>query len=421
MAKLNKFSSDSLYNLVSVGLGGVLYILINTFIIQGFSERTLGVFNQAYAIYIIISQVTAFGIHLSIQQFIPRYYNQKDKINESMSAAVILTFIISVVVVAIVFPLTFFVGKIFNSIEVQNALQLCLTGVILFSINKVILAFFNGKRMMKSFAIFTFLRFLLMFISAVIIIYYYQREESIALILVIPELILFLILIVILLSHIKIQFNENTKYYIKEHFNFGKQAFIGNLLLDINTRVDVVMLGIFLNDTMVGIYSFVLAVAEGILQIPVVFRNNINPIITKASVMDNVSNKLSNILRKNIKAFYKSIGGIALITILLYPIGLLILSIENNFWTYCILYSILVIGIIISSGYLPFNMIFNQLKQPKVQSKFFFFIFLINVIANAIFINIIGLYGAAIGTAISYISHIFLIKYYAKKYSNLTI
>ena len=127
MAKLNKFSSDSLYNLTAVGVGGVLYILINTFIIQGFSEKALGVFNQAYAIYIIISQITAFGIHLSIQQFIPRYYNQQDKINETMSAAVILTLLISIIVVAIAFPLTFFVGKIFNSIEVQNALQLCLS------------------------------------------------------------------------------------------------------------------------------------------------------------------------------------------------------------------------------------------------------------------------------------------------------
>lgn len=420
MAKLNKFSLDSLYNLASVGIGGVLYILTNTFIIQGFSEKTLGVFNQAYAVYIIISQITAFGIHLSIQQFIPRFYNQPNKINETMSAAIILTALISIIVVALVFPLSYFSGKIFNSIEVQNALQLCLGGVVLFSLNKVIMAFFNGKRLMKSFAIFTFLRFFLMFLSALIIIYYYKNENIISLILVIPELVLFLILIISLLSQIKFTFN-NTKQYIKEHFKFGQHAFVGNLLLDINTRVDVVMLGIFLNDTMVGVYSFVLAVSEGILQIPVVFRNNINPIITKASVMNNVSNKLSNLLQKNIKAFYKSIGGISLITILLYPIGLLILSIDDYFWTYCILYSILVAGIIISAGYLPFNMIFNQLKKPKVQSNFFFFIFLINVIGNALFINIIGIYGAAIGTSISYIAHIFLIKYYAKKHNNLVL
>tara|TARA_R110001592_G_scaffold140281_7_gene361197 strand:+ start:1380 stop:2645 length:1266 start_codon:yes stop_codon:yes gene_type:complete len=421
MTKPNKFSFDSLYNLVSVGLGGVLYILINTFIIHGFSEKTLGVFNQAYAIYIIISQITAFGIHLSIQQFIPRFYKQQDKINETMSAAIILTFIISVIVVAITFPFTFFVGQLFNSDGVQFALQICLGGIILFSLNKVILAFFNGKRFMKSFAIFTFLRFLLMFISSVIIIYYYQNEKLIALILVVPEAILFIILLITLLSHIKLQFNTNTKHYLIEHFNFGKQAFIGNLLLDVNTRVDVVMLGIFLNDSMVGIYSFVLAVAEGILQIPVVFRNNINPIITKASVMDNVSNKLSVILKQNIKTFYKYIGGIALITIVLYPVGLLILSIDNNFWTYYILYSILALGIILSSGYLPLNMIFNQLKQPKIQSKFFFLIFIINVLANAIFINLIGLYGAAIGTALSYIAHIILIKHYAKKHCNLSL
>ena len=421
MINKSKFSIDSLYNLFSVGISGILYILINAIIIHRYSEDVLGVFNLSYAIYIIVAQIAAFGIHLSVQQYIPRYFKDKEKINEIMTSSLILVFIISFIVVLFCYPFTQLLADFFYSENVNKGLYYCLWGVVLFSINKVLLAYINGIRRMKSFAVFTFMRFLFMFLSLCVLIFVFDDATSITIIFAIPELLLFVILLIYSLNFFQFKFNSNSFKFIKKHFNFGRRAFIGNLLLDINTRVDVIMLGYFTTDYNVGIYSFVLAISEGILQIPVVFRNNINPIITKASVMENVSEKLNTLLHKNIISFYKIIGGIALFTIAFYPLGLLILGIEDNFWTYWGLYAILVSAIVLSSGYLPFSMLFNQMKLPHIQSFMFFILFLINVIGNYLFINWIGLYGAAIGTALSYIAQIFLIKILAKKYCNLKL
>jgi len=421
MIAKDKFSVDSFFNLLSVGISGILYILINTIIIHTYGEGILGVFNQSYAVYIIVAQVAAFGIHLSVQQYIPRYFKQNEKINEVMTSSLILVLITSILVILASYPFTSFVSEFFSSEGVDKGLYYCLWGIIFFSLNKVILAYINGIRRMKSFALFTFLRFFFMFVSLWVLILFYDDPSLITAIFAIPELILFLILLIYSLNFFKFRFNHNSISFITQHFNFGRKAFIGNLLLDINTRVDVIMLGYFTTDQNVGIYSFVLAVAEGVLQIPVVFRNNINPIITKASVLENVSEKLSPILKKNVASFYKIIGGIAFLSILFYPVGLLILGIEDHFWTYTALYSILVISIVISSGYLPFSMLFNQMKLPHIQSRLFFILFLINTIGNYIFIQLFGLYGAAIGTASSYFAHVIFIKLYAKKYCNLSI
>ncbi|MCO6499784.1 MAG: oligosaccharide flippase family protein [Vicingus serpentipes] len=421
MINKSKFSIDSLFNLFSVGISGALYILINTIIIHYYGEDVLGVFNQSYAVYIIIAQIAAFGIHLSVQQYIPRFFKNKEKVDEVMTSSLVLVLITATIITLSCYPFTNLVASFFDSKDVNQGLYSCLWGIVFFSLNKVLLAYINGVRRMKSFALFTFLRFFLMFTTLCCLIFFVDDSSLITTIFAIPELILFLILIIYTSKFFTFKFNSSSLSFIKEHFNFGRNAFIGNLLLDINTRVDVIMLGYFTTDQNVGIYSFVLAIAEGILQIPVVFRNNINPIITKASVMKNVSKQFNILLKKNIISFYKIIGGLALLTIVLYPFGLFVLGIKDYFMTYWILYAILVAAIVLSSGYLPLTMMFNQMKLPHIQSLLFLILFVVNVIGNFIFIQWIGLYGAAIGTALSYIAQMIFIKLFARKYCNLHI
>lgn len=423
MAALNrsKFSIDSLFNLLSVGVGGVLYILINAIILQHYGEGALGVFNLSYAIYIVLAQVAVFGVHLSVQMYVPSFFKEPEKVNEVMTAAILLATFISLVVVVGFYPFTGATADFFDSSGVESGLYYCLWGIVFFSLNKVLMAYLNGVRKMKSFALFTFLRFLFMFIVLCVLLLFYDDPSLITLVFSVTELALFVVLLVYTLRYFRLKVDGFAFRFIRNHFDFGKSAFIGNLLLDINTRVDVIMLGYLTTDKDVGIYSFVLAVSEGILQIPVVFRNNINPIITKASVMKNVSEKLEKILQKNVRYFYKIIGGIALITIALYPVGLFILGIDDHFMVYWILYAILVFGIVLSAGYLPFSMLFNQMKLPKTQSLLFFILFITNVIGNYVFISWIGVYGAAVGTALSYVAMVFFIRILARKYCHLRL
>lgn len=421
IAVKSKFSIDSIYNLISVGLSGVIYILINILILKFYSESILGIFNIAYSIYIIISQLSVFGIHLSTQQYIPRFYNDKSKQNVIVSSSLILVFFISLLFVIIGYNFNSFLSELFNSKLLKEYLNYSLWGIIFFSLNKVFFSYINGIRQMKHFAYFTLTRFLFMILILIVLIVFKFDSSYIILILPLTELILFILLLIYTLKRILIFINSETLQFIKIHFTFGKKAFIGNFLLDINSRVDVLMLGLFVADEKVGIYSFVLAISEGILQIPVVFRNNINPIITKSTVLKNVSSKLNSILKKNIFYFYIVISSICIVSLALFPLGLYILQIEENVLTYFYLYLILISGIIISAGYQPFSMVFSQLNKPNIHSLYIFIIFIVNIIGNYIFIILFDVYGAAIGTALSYITQIFVLKFLIFKYCKLKI
>jgi len=189
---------------------------------------------------------------------------------------------------------------------------------------------------------------------------------------------------------------------LRENWRFGNRALAGNFLLDVNTRVDVFLLGLFTDETAIGLYSFAATIAEGVLQLPMLFRNNINPILSRAWHRGGPP-LLSKVLDRNRRAFYKLLAPLVLATIPLFPLGLWILGMDQEPMTIRMLYSILAIGIAATSGYQAFQMLFSQVGHPGTQTLFIGGFFLGNVILNLVFIPLLGVYGSALGTALAFV------------------
>jgi O-antigen/teichoic acid export membrane protein len=62
---------------------------------------------------------------------------------------------------------------------------------------------------------------------------------------------------------------------------FGLRSAAAGLLTELNLRIDVLMLGLFLPDRDVGIYAFAALLIEGLANITLVLRNLINPYLTR--------------------------------------------------------------------------------------------------------------------------------------------
>lgn len=420
----SKFGKDLIWNLFGFGLSGIVFVVINFILLNSYGNHTLGVFNEVYAVYLLLSQVAVTGIHLAIQSFIPKHSDDNSTTNLILTSGLILTLMTSTLIAGLAWIFKALPGELLDSPDVILAFQYAIPGLIFFALNKVLLSYHNGLRRMKSFAVFQALRVLFMLAALAILIILKADTIYVASLLSLAEAALFVCLLAHTLSIYKPNFGVGLKRWLTTLIAYGLKATPGNVLLDINTRVDVLMIGFFMTDGDVGIYSFALAIAEGVMQVPVLFRNNINPIITKAQVHRN-KDLLSVLLRKNRNSFYKIIGGLGLVTILLFPLGLMVLAlfldIEDHFNTYWTIYSILIGALVISSGYMPFQMLFNQLGKPTTQSAYVLLCFMVNVIANFFLIQELGIYGAALGTAISIISQVFFLKFLVKRTTPYTI
>jgi O-antigen/teichoic acid export membrane protein len=415
----SKFNTDLLWNALAFAGIVVMGILLNVLIIKFYDETALGVFNQVYAIYILLSQLAVGGVHLGIQYFVPKYAHSKNYISSFLFTALFSSLATGLVFVSLGYLSIPLIGKLLNSHNVAEGMKYTLWGLFFFSFNKIIISVHNGLRNMKTFAFFQFLRFFLMMSTLVYFIFTETNLVYLSSLLAVSEFILFFFLLFSIKEYLHLKFNNRFKKIFAIQFRYGTRALTGNFLLDINTKVDVFTLGIFMNDYWVGIYSFAATIAEGFMQLPVLFRNNINPIITKIYSKRNKA-LMEKVLKTNTIAFYKIIAALGIISIIGFPIIPYILQIETIFEV-SVIYAVLCGGFVLSGGYQPFLMIFNQLGSPKTQTLYIFLIFISNVIFNFILVPLVGVYGAAIGTAISFIVQVFALKLILLKYFNLKI
>lgn len=71
-------------------------------------------------------------------------------------------------------------------------------------------------------------------------------------------------------------------------------------------------------------------------------------------------------------------------------------------------YAILACGIALTSGHQAFLMLFGQLGRPGTQTLFIAGFFGSNVLLNLALIPLLGIYGAALATALSFVAMVLL-------------
>ncbi|MBL7962505.1 MAG: polysaccharide biosynthesis C-terminal domain-containing protein [Flavobacteriales bacterium] len=415
-----KFSTDLYWNAGAFGLSALLGVLINLLIVRAYDAAALGVFNLVYAVYILLSQLAVGGVHLAVQAFVPREIQQGRRPDVYLSAALVLSTATSLVVMAAAWWGRELPGRWFDSAAVVAAFPLAIGGLLFFSWNKVLLSFHNGARRMRLFAVFQLLRFTFLFLMLAILVWRGAPPEQLPLVLAGAEMLLFLLLLPVTLRWWSPLRTEGLRGALGRGFRFGNRALLGNILLDVNTRVDVFMLGIFLSDAMVGLYSFAATVAEGLMQLPVLFRNNINPVITRAWHQGG-QRLLGRVVTRNRRAFFRLLAPLVVLTVPLFPVALWVLGMKEEPMTVWALYAILAAGIALTSGHQPFLMLFSQLEHPGWQTVFIFLVFLSNVVFNLLLIPWLGVYGAAIGTALSFFTLAMLMRVLARRVFNISI
>jgi O-antigen/teichoic acid export membrane protein len=405
-----KFNNDLIWNAGAFGMAALIGILVNFLIYRSAGEAYLGVFNQCYAGYILLSQLAVGGVHLSVQRFVPVHTQEPAVLRNILSSALLLCMLSSLLVILPSWIFSDIPGQWLDSPEVEESFRWVLPGLLFFSLNKVLMAYLNGLRVMKPFAVFQFLRFFFLLVFILIFLYLLGKPEHIAATLSLSEALLFLVILLFFLPRYTLFPSESGfKEWLNVQNKFGAKALVGNFLLDVNTRVDVFILGYFHSDAAVGIYSYASTFAEGFLQLTVLVRNNINPVLTRLSAKRNAP-FTRRILKASIRKSYKMIGGLGFLSIIGFPLFLWITQAEQAF-TVWLVYSLLAGFASLTAGYQPLLMIHNQYGQPGLHTWFIMTLFIANILFNLVLVPFMGAPGAALATGLSYIIMMIWLKF----------
>lgn len=380
-----------------MGLSG---LLINLVIGRAYQPEDLGAFNQVFAFYIVGAQFATLGLQYSALKF-SSVAESDAEIRMVASSAILAALVLAFPASFLLFSTKDVLSRVFASPALGVGLAYAAPAMGLFAVNKVMISILNGLQHMKLFAFFQAIRFLLMLGFITYAAFSGIPGEQLPAALLVAECALTVGLLVSVAKLVGFGFADGIAM-MRKHFSFGTRSFMGGAVTEMNSRVDVLMLGLFLSDSLVGLYSMAAMIAEGISQLAVVVRNNVNPLIARLYALAKFED-LRDLIVRTLRYSYTAMAIVIVVSIALYPTALSVLIGSDAYAESWLVFAVLSGGILLCAGYLPVDMILIQTGHPGWHTIFRTIAMLSNILLNLLLIPRFGLLGAAVATALSYV------------------
>ena len=204
------------------------------------------------------------------------------------------------------------------------------------------------------------------------------------------------------LFHIRFSFSSEMRIWFRSHISFGSRGLLSGVLIGMNTRVDVMMIGYFMTDRMVGIYSLGATFAEGLAQLSTVMRRNVDPIVGRCFAEDN-RERIREFSRKIRHVFVPAMALLGGTLVAFFPVFLKLIASGDKASESWGVFAILVGGIVLASPYRPFIGTLLQGGRPGAFTMLIAGTLICNAVLTACLISGFGIYGAAVATALVYV------------------
>lgn len=405
-----KLKTDLIANYLSLGILAVCGLLFHIIIATQYGAATLGLFNLSMAIYVICSQFSVMGLHSAVLHYISI---DKKLAAHNLISGLILTGILAAVFSSSIYLLRAPLSQLFSSPDLQTSLTWIALGLFFFSLNKVFLAFFNAMERMKIFAFLQSTRYIVVLISIFLIPQLGLTKQDLTASFFISEAFVFILCLVFA----KIDWPKSQSPYNRNiHKNiltFGSKSFLSGAFLELNLRLDILVIGFLMSDYWVGVYSFAATFAEGFMQFFIVIKNQLNPQIAQMVAAGRIP-ELEIKIAKWRKHTYQFTAVVALGILCFCYFYVQYAGLSGDFRKSIEILAILLFGVWITSGSHTFDTVLLYGGEPFAYTKYVAVMVISNLILNFSLVPLLNLEGAAVATILSYVVGAFVLYRYIK-------
>lgn len=401
-SETSRFRRDVVWNMASLAVLGICGILLNLLVGVFYSPAVLGVFNQVFAAYILFSQFAVLGLHYSALKHVAESPHDRARVSAITGAALLLAITLAVVTGFVFWAARSPIAAWLDSPGVATGIACATPGLVAFAVNKVVLGTLNGLRAMRTFAALQALRPVLMIAAFAGLAFRDASGDVLPIVFSVAEITVLALGTVALLVRLRPPAWSAVRVWLGPHLQFGVRSFFSGVLVELNTRVDVIMLGYFLTDEIVGIYSFAAILAEGLFQLLIVLRNNYNPVLV-ARLAPESRPALEAMIRRGKRVAWGLMAVVAVVAVAAYPLGIHVVERAAEFEAAWPLFAILMAGIVVAAGYIPFTQLLLQAGRPATHTLMVLAVVVFNLAGNAILIPRFAAMGAAIATALAFV------------------
>jgi len=413
----SKFMSDSFYNALSVLLLAAAGISTNALIAGAYGASALGVFSQTYAVYIFGAHLACMGMHASVLKHIPEHSGDEQRQSEIFTSALALITAQGLMLCAVMWLAREALARLFDSDDMVTALTMAIPGLFAFALNKFLLNVLNGLSAMKAYACISSARYILLLATVLLFLPFNVNAPYLPLALTISEILTFVILLLYVWRRTALNIAPSFTW-IKRHVSFGLRSAPGCLAMEINPRVDIVMLGYFASDSVVGVYSFMSMITIGLIQFPFVLRKVFDPDLTRMYYARQYTELKRKMKRLVAFAFFLMLALSAAALALYKPLVLIIIRSPELVRAYEPL-AVLLVGLVVFGAYIPVTGTLIQCGRPELQTMLVFATVTSNGLLNIVLIPHFEMLGAAVATGLSYCITIALMRYMIHRHLGL--
>jgi O-antigen/teichoic acid export membrane protein len=392
---------DLIWNLAPVVLLAVVGLGLKLLIGRPgwWGKAALGVFNLVTISWFAFAVLGAFGLQYAVLRAVAEEPDDRDRV----AAVVVGALIPTVVLAALTTGLYLLSAPLFGALQgaaVAEGMRWAAPGLFCFAVNKVLLGVVNGLRRMRAFAIYTSLRYVL--IAAGLLLARWWRVDAARLpgIWTVSEGALLFALLGELGATVRLARGAGWTAWARRHLAFGARGVAATFAGEVNTKLDVWLLGIAVSNAQVGIYALASALFEGVLQLAIALQNLVNPVLAR-QISAGAHGEAAEVVRRTRRWFVPSLSAAALLGAVTYPLLIPPLIGDPDFIAGAWPFAILMVGIALASPYLPFNQVLLMAALPGWHTGYILATIAVSFAGNAALIPLLGMRGAALAAAAS--------------------
>lgn len=415
----HRLRRDVAWNLVSVFLLGAVGLGLNFAIGGWWSAEALGSFTLVTIPFFAFAVAGACGLQYAVLRAVAEQPDDRERVAVVVVGAlvpgVVLAAFVTVAFVALRGPM----GDLLESAAVTEGVRWAAPGLFCFALNKIILGVTNGLRRMRAYAMYTSLRYTLIGIGLVLARVLDLQADQLPVIWTFAECTLFLVLIVELFATVPVArgFSRSGDSWVawsRRHLDFGVRGVLATLAAEVNSKIDVWLLGVALPDDRVGIYSLASALYEGAMQIAVVLQNNLNPLMARF-VAEGELPALQAMARRVRRWFVPAMVAICGLAAAMYPLVIPPLIGDPAFADGAPAFGILMAGLALASPWLPVNQLLLMAGRPGWYTVSLVTVLAVNTVVNLALIPLFEVRGAATGAATAIVVSALLVVMMARR------
>ncbi len=391
---------DIAWNVVPVALLAIVGLGLNFAIAWWWGEAALGSFSLVTIAFFSVAVLGACGVQYAVLRAVAEDPEDRDRV-----ASVVVGALIPVIVIAGLATLAFAlsrhaIGAMLDKPGVARGMAWAAPGLFCFALNKVLLGVVNGLRRMRAFAVYTSLRYVMIAVGLVAAKLAGLDGDRLPVIWTFTEGVLLLVLVVEVGLTVSLRRGVGWIAHARAHLDFGVRGVLSTLAFEVNSKLDVWMLGVAVDSAKVGVYSLASAVFEGVLQLAVIVQNNVNPILARETAAGEVA-EIEALAKRTRRWFVPALVGIAAVGAALFPLVIPWLTGSAAFYAGSLPFALMMAGVALASPWLPFGQFLLMANRPGWQTAYVLVVLVVNFVGNLLLIGPLGLVGAAISAGAS--------------------